>query len=447
MGLTGSLQAAYGLSLESPTVLTALGNTHWHETKEFLASLSLLWSVLFCVWFALFYTALWRLGQPRAEGWRLEACVLITIFGMLHLNPTAREKNPIFGWTKIYTRNAAFRDDIAKLTKQRNDAAIWLAAQPVKYVGPSRRTVVLVLGESINRTNWQIHGYLRETSPRLSALRDELLVMNDVVSSEGTTVASIRSMLTLGTDEMRGPGVTALARLAGYKTYWLTNQVDRYLWGRFASEADFRAQTNSNDDGRRGRSLDEALQPLVSAALSDPAPHKFIVVHMLGAHPHYDLRYPATWAFFQDDDPIDAQLISKNRWPWIRNARKHYDRAMRYHDAQLGDIIDRLRQLPAGEAALLYTADHGQEVGHTRNFAGHAPGHIAGHAVPMIVWPRSESRKANMVESRAYSTSRLEGTLASLLRIETPLANPADDVLGEWFRDAPRFIGTLPYPG
>ncbi|AOY93284.1 hypothetical protein BKK79_16845 [Cupriavidus sp. USMAA2-4] len=437
-GLEAFLQGAYGLSSDSPAVLTALGNTNRDEAGEFLRALPLGWTGGVIAMLPLLYLACWRLGRPRAHGWRPAACVPLALFVAAHFNPTAREKNPIFGWARAVAKYRAWQAELAGMQARQHSAGQWLAAQPFRYTGPERRTVVLVVGESINRENWQIYGYDRATSPRLAALRDELLVFDAVTSGAGTTVPAMRAMLTLGPDDSRGPGVTALARLAGYKTYWLSNQADSYLWTRYAGEAEVRRQANRDQDGRDAESLDESLLPMLDAALADPAPRKFIVIHMLGAHPHYDMRYPAEWEPFAAPDEIDRQLADQGRWPWIRLARRHYDRALHYHDALLGRMLESLRRQPRGEAALLYTSDHGQEVGHSRNFAGHAPGRPAGHAVPLLVWPRHASAPELRLESRPFNTARLEGTLVPLLRIETPLVHPRDDLLSAQFVAEPR---------
>jgi len=443
--LEAFLQGAYGLSADSPAVLTAVGNTHSHEAAEFLRALPLAWIAGIAVALPLLYRALWRLGQPRGESWRPLACVPLALFVAAHFNPTAKEKNPIFGWSNTYGKYKSWQAEVANMRARQANARQWLTEQPFRYAGPARRTVVLVLGESINRANWQIYGYDRATSPQLAELREELLVFDDVTSGAGTTVASLRAMLTLGPDDASGPGVTALARLAGYKTFWLSNQADNYLWTRYAGEADVRTQANRDQDGRDAESLDEALLPMLNAALADPAPRKFIVVHMLGAHPHYDMRYPPEWEAFASPDAVDRRLTEQGRWPWIRMARRHYDRALHYHDAQVGSMLDSVRRLPPGEAALLYTSDHGQEVGHTRNFTGHAPGRPTGHAVPLLVWPRQAYAQAAGLESRPFNTARLEGTLVPLLRIETPLVNPHDDLLSATFHASPRHPGEHAY--
>jgi heptose-I-phosphate ethanolaminephosphotransferase len=54
----------------------------------------------------------------------------------------------------------------------------------------------------------------------------------------------------------------------------------------------------NNKPGRSSNSLDEILLPSYENALKDSHPRKLIVLHMLGAHPHYRLRYPKSSLYF-----------------------------------------------------------------------------------------------------------------------------------------------------
>ena len=148
----------------------------------------------------------------------------------------------------------------------------------------------------------------------------------DVIAATSGTVSSFRYMLTpLALDEPlddeAAPSVLMLARAAGYKVFWISNQHDRYINPRFAEEAD--VQKLLNVGGKRGdRRLDEALIPEWQAALRDPAPRKLIIAHLLGAHPHYELRYPKAYSHYVGvQDEVSRKLADQGRMPWIRVQR------------------------------------------------------------------------------------------------------------------------------
>ncbi len=61
----------------------------------------------------------------------------------------------------------------------------------VQYTGPANNTVVWIIGESTNRSNMSLYGYGRRTTPMLDALRNQLVVFQDVISSEPATMSSL----------------------------------------------------------------------------------------------------------------------------------------------------------------------------------------------------------------------------------------------------------------
>jgi heptose-I-phosphate ethanolaminephosphotransferase len=89
---------------------------------------------------------------------------------------------------------------------------------------------------------------------------------------------------------------------------------------------------------------------------------------------------------------------------WISNQRNHYDNAILYHDWVLSKLLTQLMTIPNdGQRTFLYTSDHGNEVGHVRNYAGHSPKTEAGYRVPVIIWqpalkPRISHQPINIAE-------------------------------------------------
>jgi heptose-I-phosphate ethanolaminephosphotransferase len=316
-------------------------------------------------------------------------------------------------------------------------------AAPTRGHGRWLGAVVLVLGESVNRANWSLYGYGRATTPGLDARRGELLVFRNVRSSDAATVQSLLKMLTPATLEAPDawhdqPNVLALARRAGYRVYWLSNQEQAdgpiQILAEYAHEQLF---VNSGR-GREARSLDERLLPQLDRILAAPAPRKLVVVHMQGAHLRYDLRYPPAFDRFSNlDDGVAAGLIAAGRPYWIRQARNQYDNAMLYGDHVLSGILDRVRRgAGARPSSLLFVSDHGQEVGHHRDFAGHSSRDPSGYQVPLLLWTSRADKLAGgraALEARAYRTDNLDHTLVGLLDIRTKGYRPEYDLLSERF--------------
>jgi heptose-I-phosphate ethanolaminephosphotransferase len=326
----------------------------------------------------------------------------------------------------------------------------------VKYRGQSQRTVVWVIGESINRTNMSLYGYSRPTTPTLDAMRPELLVFNDVVSPDASTEPAMMKMLTPANvgnpDEWRRkPDVLALAEAAGYKTFWLSNQQINDGWiGLVAARADERRFINQGS-GRNENNFDANLLPHFDAALADKAPKKLIVVHLLGAHPTYNMRYPAEFSRFdRAADEVSRSLDQKGRQFWIKRQRNEYDNAILYNDHVVGGLIRKIAQHTDGkQAALIYASDHGQEVGHHRNHSGHSPIDNSGYEIPMIVWDRTlvqpDALAKSGLENRSYQTDHLEHTVLGLLKVDTVYYDSTRDILASQFKPVARSINGRPY--
>ncbi|WP_051101870.1 phosphoethanolamine transferase [Solimonas variicoloris] len=454
LALKGFLIALYQTKPDTVLVLDAIGNTSVDESLEFFNQYGLLIAQFLLAGLLLFAALLYL----RADGERLRhararwAVGLLVIFVGLHANPTFRRANPLLFWPNQLTQYQRFQDKIEQIDEKRLLAERKLPEWQPTYVGPARNTVVLVIGESTNRWNWQLYGYPRATTPQLLRETADAVVFQDVISGASGTVASFRLMLTPAEvdrplDDEAEPSVLLLAKAAGYKTYWISNQHDRYINPRFAAEADVVRIVNSG--GSRGdRKLDEGVLPPWEEALRDDAPRKLIVVHLLGAHPHYEMRSPPEYKRFSGiDDPVIEQMRKDERSTWVRLQRNSYDNAMLYQDAVIARLLRSFKaDDDSGSGAFLYTSDHAQEVGHTRDFAGHTLSE-PGVTVPFFVWlsKAPDARTDAQLEGRPFQTDLLDWTVLDLARIRTRFDVPHLALLGEQFRPQTRFVGDLPY--
>ena len=464
--IRGFLRAYFGIRPSPGMVLQAVLNTNPGETSEFfiqqwrglgMSLASLLLAMATALWLA--RRLRWRdrpLPAPRRAG-RVGVTIMLVLLIAMHFNKTMAKENPVLFWPLRYHEHMQELREItvlrAQLAQDRSRPAEWA----VRYYGEDQRTVVWVIGESTNRNNMSLYGYARPTTPRLDAMRGGLLVFDDVVSSASATMGSLMNMLTPASLDQphawrRKPDVLQLAREAGYKTFWLSNQAANDGWlGLVAEQADVLRYTN-NGEGRGENNLDAAVLPHVDTALADPAPKKLIVVHLLGAHPTYDMRYPDNYARFDGmDDLVATAMRAASRSFWIRQQRDEYDNAILYGDHVLSEIVHRAAVANAGKpAALLFSSDHGQEVGHFRNHAGQSPAQTSGYEIPFLIW---ESRVGAIVspdgraalQRRPYQTDHIDHTVLGLMKVDSAYYQPQHDLLSPRFRPTPRRIGALPY--
>lgn len=447
LGIKAFLISVYKSRPDAALVIEGISNTTSDESAEFLLNY---WRLLGTYTLQLGVLAMLliiatRPTPGRPSSGRKGLVAVGVVFVLLHLNPAVRRANPLLFWPAQAATVEEFRANVETLRAKRAVAQSRLGEWQPRYDGPARHTLGLVIGESTSRWNWQLYGYPRQTTPELSRLAPDLLVFGDVLSAASGTVSALRHMLTplslhQGLGDEEAPSVLMLARAAGYKVFWISNQHDRYITTRFAEEADSLRLLNRGDAGSE-RSLDERVLPEWRKALADPAPRKLIVAHLMGAHAHYDLRCPDHFRHFEShEDKVDRELEAQGRPLWVREKRNQYDDAMLYQDWVISRLLTDFRSAVRDEsAAWLYTSDHAEEVGHTRNFTGHSPDE-AGQVVPLLVWQPRRERPANksVIEARPFQTDVLDWTLLDLLRVRTRYDAVEDRLLADSFRPRQR---------
>ncbi|GAB2882106.1 hypothetical protein GCM10027277_58840 [Pseudoduganella ginsengisoli] len=254
-------------------------------------------------------------------------------------------------------------------------------------------TVVLVIGESARYDRWSLNGYTRETNPLL-AKETNLVMLQDVVTAVSATRLSVPVIIS------RKPATQSLEdgfseksfitayKEAGFRTYWLSNQISFGQFDTpvsvFAREADV-VQFLNLGGYTNNSNFDSVLLDPLQHALADPAPKKLIVLHTLGSHWNYSQRHPKefdkwTPSLFGVDKPAYTDLKIK---PQMNNS---YDNSVLYTDWFLSQTINKLKA-PQQPVTMLYVADHGQTLydGACR-LAFHGHNTIHEFRVPAFVW-------------------------------------------------------------
>jgi heptose-I-phosphate ethanolaminephosphotransferase len=395
-------------------------------------------------------------GSPTRPGAWKTALVFSIVFILLHLNPSLRKQNPLLYFPIRYAAWQHEVESVRQLQARMASATSDPSLASLRCTDNDPRTVVFVLGESITRSNLPLTGYPRKTTPELDSMGDELIWFADVVSSAPSTIPSLEKMLTPATIAQPGlwltkPNVLFMAKKAGYKTFWLSNH-STDANGKisiFVSHAE--KIVLANKGGSRGHgSYDEVVLPALEEALRDPAPRKFIVLHLLNAHPAYYFRYPKSFARFNDaDDEVTKTLKAAGRKFWAIRMRNYYDNAVLYADHVLKRSLDLCRA-SGQRLAWIFVPDHGQDAAHNTNFSGHNARARSQYEILMIFW-RSPSFPAPAVDAsalraRPYQTDVFDYTLLGLMGIASDFYDPRGDIFSEKFERVPRTIGGKPYP-
>ena len=220
---------------------------------------------------------------------------------------------------------------------------------------PGREVYVYIIGEASRAMNWQLYGYGRETNPLLSGVGD-LVVFRDVLTQSNTThksVPLILSSVATGEHEelYRRKGLPALFNEAGFDTWFISNQSPQ------GAMIDHLAHDARHVIYIRSPRHDTQLLDEMRKALERSTSQKLLfVLHCYGSHFSYHQRYPREFAHFQPDNDV---AIARQHRPMLVNA---YDNSIRYTDYFLAQTIDNLRSLKGTSSALLYCADHGEDL-------------------------------------------------------------------------------------
>jgi len=177
-----------------------------------------------------------------------------------------------------------------------------------------------------------------------------------MLTQSNTTHKSVPLILSsVNTDEheelYRRKGLPALFNEAGFDTWFISNQ------SRQGAMIDNLAHDARHLIYIRSPRYDMQLLDEVRKVLENSDSQKILIVlHCYGSHFSYHQRYPREFAHFRPEGDV---AIAKQHRQTLVNA---YDNSIRYTDHFLAETIAYLRTLEDTSTALLYCADHGEDL-------------------------------------------------------------------------------------
>ncbi|WP_336944504.1 phosphoethanolamine transferase [Acinetobacter modestus] len=438
---------------EAYFIIEAIANTSQQETWEFIQlHLSTILSVIFSLLFLLIIYSISTFKLIKAhhldQMWQsriYRSCIVLLVLLTItsYLMKPSRKVHPIIFWSDYQTKLQDFKN---RIKQHQNVHRQWdiSAKQNLTLTKKQdeKQTHVLILSESLTSLNLGVCGYQRETTPELAKKLDELKIFCNAFSPSPSTINALRVLLTESPasahDQYSSESVLAYARAAGYKIYWLSNQDDSYLSSLFGSYADTAVYKNTRS-GRSSNSLDEKLIPVYQQALADPDPKKLIILHLIGAHPNYQERYPLAFNKFTGDsnDAVELDLKNRNIDPWVRSLRNDYDNAVLYEDSLLARFLDDLKADNNSDfRSFMVVSDHGNEVGHEIDYAGHSPNTKAGYQVPVIMW-HDNMQVTGVNKDKILNTAELDNNLMHIMGLKNKTASPQSYWLDRDYRFTP----------
>lgn len=356
----------FGNSIIATDMFTNLLTTNPGEAGELLGNIYPSVVLVCVIYLPLLWLAAREIGHKRyitrtarmnigLTGAALFALGLLALWPAYHVSEDRHVlRDEIFPLNVLYNLGLSGSEFRKSFNYEKTSAGFSYEAERTAEV-PGREVYVYIIGEASRAMNWQLYGYGRETNPLLSQ-EEGLVVFRDVLTQSNTTHKSVPLILSsVATDEhdelYRRKGLPALFNEAGFDTWFISNQ------SRQGAMIDHLAHDAKHLIYIRSPRHDTQLLDEMRKAIEKSTSRKlFFILHCYGSHFSYHQRYPREFAHFQPDNDV---AIAKQHRPMLVNA---YDNSVRYTDYVLSGIIDYLGSLENTSSALLYCADHGEDL-------------------------------------------------------------------------------------
>ena len=356
----------FGNSIIATDMFTNLLTTNPGEAGELLGNIYPSVVLVCVIYLPLLWLAAREIGHKRyitrtarmnigLTGAALFALGLLALWPAYHVSEDRHVlRDEIFPLNVLYNLGLSGSEFRKSFNYEKTSAGFSYEAERTAEV-PGREVYVYIIGEASRAMNWQLYGYGRKTNPLLSQ-EEGLVVFRDVLTQSNTTHKSVPLILSsVATDEhdelYRRKGLPALFNEAGFDTWFISNQ------SRQGAMIDHLAHDAKHLIYVRSPRHDTQLLDEMRKAIEKSTSRKlFFILHCYGSHFSYHQRYPREFAYFQPDNDV---AIAKQHRPMLVNA---YDNSVRYTDYVLSRIIDYLGSLENTSSALLYCADHGEDL-------------------------------------------------------------------------------------
>ena len=374
----------------SPASLMAIYLTNWHEAGEFIrAMIGLPTAAIIFLLIGFFLRLIYKSHKkflntnhqlPTTKIAAAAIALILSFAALIYYVPKTsmaglyKTVTDYAAQTQLYNQNRAERLADLKLSAENNLGG----------------TIILVIGESASRdymhaynpdfpfddTPWldskleknspiknlpddaKINPDYKATAdniPDLTAVEGKFIIFQNIYASWTQTVPVLQRALTEQSqyndkEFFESVSIIDVARKAGYKTYWFSNQ-GRY--GEFDSAITLVAKTADvsewTDDTFDFSELEDEIL-LKFFERIDPNEKNFIVFHIMGSHIYYNSRYPYRFKKWVTKDGTGMMLAAPS-----------YANSILYTDFVLSKIFDYAKA-NLNLQAMIYFSDHGEDL-------------------------------------------------------------------------------------
>lgn len=250
---------------------------------------------------------------------------------------------------------------------------------------------ILVIGESSRYDHWGINGYHRNTTPMLSECSN-IVSYDSAYAQANLTNYSMPLILTRATaahssvayQEKSLPEAFAEA---GFYTAFISKNTFSPFTERIMKSCDYGhiypkgIDVVNNYDGEMVNDVRDIIQ----------AKPQMMVLHTLGSHYKYSLRYPESFSIYKPvfEASYNYSMISAKNKDLLMNA---YDNSICYTDYVMGSLIHLIDSLQR-PAVVMYVSDHGESFwDDERGLSLHGSYEVnsAEYHVPFVIWYSDE---------------------------------------------------------
>jgi len=319
------------------------------------------------------------------------------------------------------------------LSSQHDEQAQEIKLPDGTITDKDKAVVVLVIGESARKANFQLYGYQRDTNPLL--LKQKGLKVFQATSCATYTTAGTKAILEPQNSDELYELLPNYAFRSGVDVSWRTSNwgeppihIDEYLTNEDLG-ASYPSE-NEEYDGILFTGLRERIQ-------SSKKNKVLIVLHTSTSHgPKYADKYPKEFNVYK---PVAKNIEEgEKNITMLINA---YDNTIRYTDFLLDSLINTLRSMEDWNSAMIFISDHGESLGENKVFMHGLPMKLAPkvqYEIPFLVWTSEHFRdykciSDNMEAPEGELPAVLEQhyifhSVLNLLSIKSPAYNKEYDI-------------------
>ena len=414
----------YNVMIDATTIENVF-NTRYSEASGFFS-----WSLwLFILVFGVL-PALYCLLQPVVIGKakRLAVCcgsslAIVLVVALLNFNQTlfVTEHDTELGgllqpWSYLVNTGR-----IISFSQDENAEEIKLPDG--RITDDEKAVVVLVIGESARKANFQLYGYQRDTNPLLS--KQPGLKVFEATSCATYTTAGTKAILEPIDSGDLYELLPNYAFRTGADVSWRTSN-----WGEPPIHID--EYLTDDELGVQYPDEDEAFDAILFRGLrerieSSAKSKVLIILHTSTSHgPKYADKYPKAFEVYK---PVARNVEEgEKNIAMLINA---YDNTIRYTDFLLDGLINTLRGMTDWKSAMIFISDHGESLGENKMFMHGLPMRLAPkeqYEIPFLVWTSDGFRTYKSNLPAVLEQHYIFHSVLNLLSIQSPAYNQDMDI-------------------